>query len=414
MGFWLNWNVEDNVKMQVFADNAAAANRESLCSGSRESPVPVRHGTKRKLEETEEVKDTNGPKCICRNSREVYFDTRQHIYNVSMSKLGSFRQTLDPSLRRSVVICNTLRAIEREMVSEGLSPRPPVTLLPSIETDKMTLDPIPNTTTDCYPAATTSSYIGAAGNVVSAVETVSCRDCCELGYEKSLTDLDSISGRATPYPSINNSSNNEDLNQSRSPCDREMWAPAIDNSSSSSSAAMVTASSSSSSSAVSERAHVSTNTISWSNVLCFPGQNEMVTTNSSEDVWPSNGAYFDHEANGSGSGPESGGPNTSPSASSDSGISTASDEIFGDIDLSLYDFDLLPMSPPSSRAPSAEELLRSFPPTGQSIQLTAPVSTTSYAISTMLPSNSHSRHTRSYEGVPEEFDHVMHAMPAPP
>ncbi|GAB6021438.1 SERTA domain containing 2 [Chamberlinius hualienensis] len=414
MGFWLSWNVEDNVKMQVSADNAAAASRKSPCPDSKECPGLVRHGTKRKLEEetTEEVLKT---KCIRRNSR-VYSNTRERIYSASMTKLNRFRQSPEPPLRSSVLICNTIRTIEKEMRSEGLSPSPPpVAILASIETnetDKITLDPIPNTNSDCYPAATTSSppYFGAPGNVVSAVENVSCRDNnCELGYEKRLTDLDSVSGRATPYPSTNNSNNNIDLIQNRS----ELWVPVVESSSSSSAASASVAASSSSSSLVSDRVNhlSSTNTISWSNVLCFPGQNELITTSSSvsEDVWPSNGAFFDPEVNGNGGNePESGGPNTSPSSSSDSGISTASDEIFGDIDLSLYDFDVVPLSPPNSRAPSAEDLLqlRIIPPTGQSIQLAAPLSS-----SYVLPSN---RHSRSFDGMSEEFDHVMHVMPTPP
>lgn len=48
-----------------------------------------------------------------------YRQRRLAVLNLSMCKLARYRQCSDPSLRRSVLICNTLRHIEREMEAEG-------------------------------------------------------------------------------------------------------------------------------------------------------------------------------------------------------------------------------------------------------------------------------------------------------
>ncbi|XP_045120918.1 mucin-2-like isoform X3 [Portunus trituberculatus] len=50
-----------------------------------------------------------------------YHQQRLSVLNMSMYKLNRFRQFPDPSLHRSVLICNTLRHIERELEAEGVS-----------------------------------------------------------------------------------------------------------------------------------------------------------------------------------------------------------------------------------------------------------------------------------------------------
>lgn len=45
---------------------------------------------------------------------------RQLVFNLSMCKLSRYRQTADPSLVRSVLICNTLKRLERELDREGI------------------------------------------------------------------------------------------------------------------------------------------------------------------------------------------------------------------------------------------------------------------------------------------------------
>lgn len=55
--------------------------------------------------------------CMC--GPACYRQRRLAVLNISMCKLGRYRQFTDPSLYRSVLICNTLRYIEREMEQEG-------------------------------------------------------------------------------------------------------------------------------------------------------------------------------------------------------------------------------------------------------------------------------------------------------
>ncbi len=55
--------------------------------------------------------------CMC--GPTCYRQRRLTVLNISMCKLGRYRQFTDPSLYRSVLICNTLRYIEREMEQEG-------------------------------------------------------------------------------------------------------------------------------------------------------------------------------------------------------------------------------------------------------------------------------------------------------
>ncbi|GJQ66482.1 hypothetical protein Trydic_g4476 [Trypoxylus dichotomus] len=77
-----------------------------------------------------------------------------------------FRQCSDPSLRRSVLICNTLRKLEREMESEP--PEPCYPTLPEM-TSPSRLSPVPEVSS----------------------------------YEQSLREMTSSSGRATPFPQAN-------------------------------------------------------------------------------------------------------------------------------------------------------------------------------------------------------------------
>lgn len=79
------------------------------------------------VQETSEVHPPNG--CCDRASSGrnpvnggccCYRRQRLAVLNISMCKLGRYRQFPDPSLHRSVLICNTLRCIEREMEREGV------------------------------------------------------------------------------------------------------------------------------------------------------------------------------------------------------------------------------------------------------------------------------------------------------
>ena len=58
----------------------------------------------------------------CRRGRTCYKQSRLAVVNISMCKLARYRQFPDPSLHRSVLICNTLRYLEREMERDRSPP----------------------------------------------------------------------------------------------------------------------------------------------------------------------------------------------------------------------------------------------------------------------------------------------------
>lgn len=61
----------------------------------------------------------NSKSARCGCGIDDYERRRINVLNLSMFKLGKYRAFPDPSLYRSVLICNTLRHIEREMEQEG-------------------------------------------------------------------------------------------------------------------------------------------------------------------------------------------------------------------------------------------------------------------------------------------------------
>lgn len=65
------------------------------------------------------------PNCSCGDElyfrrRNAYHRRRQVVFNLSVSKLGRYRQAANPSLLRSVLVCNTLRNLEKEFEKEGV------------------------------------------------------------------------------------------------------------------------------------------------------------------------------------------------------------------------------------------------------------------------------------------------------
>lgn len=261
--------------MQVFCDEATS--RAPACSGER--PRGAARGKKRKFASVEEeAAETGGA---------PYTAHRQSVYDISVRKLNRYRQVPEQSLRRSVLVCNTVRSIEREMVGEGMeldAASASSSFLPAMQADSMTLDPIP-------------------------------------------------SQAPSPFPDHHHHPHHQmDWRPAYEPCERTAPSPGGEDEEEGD-----------------ERLRSTSSCISWSSVLDFSSQSDCPDVS-----WRPEEEEEEEDATGK--------PNTSPSASSDSGISTASDEIFGDVDLSLYDFDLLPLSPPSARAapPSAEELLRCF------------------------------------------------------
>ncbi|XP_063984694.1 uncharacterized protein LOC135166420 isoform X1 [Diachasmimorpha longicaudata] len=73
----------------------------------------------------------------CRRGRACYRQRRLAVLNISMCKLARYRQFPDPSLHRSVLICNTLRHLEREMERD----RSPPPMEPVIQAPMAQLQP---------------------------------------------------------------------------------------------------------------------------------------------------------------------------------------------------------------------------------------------------------------------------------
>ncbi|XP_049960693.1 protein enabled homolog [Schistocerca serialis cubense] len=139
-----------------------------------------------------------GPDAAC------YRQRRLAVLNISMCKLGRYRQFPDPSLRRSVLICNTLRYIEREMEQEGCFFGGGVTHVPAAA-------PPPPAPTPQPPAEPEPSYqphfadvsapSPAAAPAYAAPQYRVPAHGADLipPYEHTLRDF-SASGRATPFP----------------------------------------------------------------------------------------------------------------------------------------------------------------------------------------------------------------------
>ena len=87
----------------------------------------------------------------CRRGRACYRQRRLAVLNISMCKLARYRQFPDPSLHRSVLICNTLRHLEREMERDRSPPpmepviQAPIAQLQPPEQGRLTPFPMPPT-----------------------------------------------------------------------------------------------------------------------------------------------------------------------------------------------------------------------------------------------------------------------------
>ncbi|XP_063957908.1 SERTA domain-containing protein 2-like [Lytechinus pictus] len=81
-------------------------------------PGLVGTGTKRKRDDGEDGVEGSHRLATCSQVCS-YTLQRQCVLNLSACKLQMSRQQIEPPLRRSVLICNTLRHIERELRAEG-------------------------------------------------------------------------------------------------------------------------------------------------------------------------------------------------------------------------------------------------------------------------------------------------------
>ncbi|XP_011303676.1 uncharacterized protein tara isoform X1 [Fopius arisanus] len=89
----------------------------------------------------------------CRRGRACYRQRRLAVLNISMCKLARYRQFPDPSLHRSVLICNTLRHLEREMERD----RSPPPMEPVIQAPMAQLQPPEQGRLTPFPMPPTSS-----------------------------------------------------------------------------------------------------------------------------------------------------------------------------------------------------------------------------------------------------------------
>ena len=394
-----------------------------------------------------------------------YQRKRQQIFNMSLYKMSRFRQANETSLLRSVLICNTLRMLEKDFEKEGvkinfgpngvsfISPVPPSSDLDFVPAFQSSSQSSYECTSDPPEPTPFGGTLSSTENEPYSYTSLCESNCDTSEYDKYFSmDSGSSSGRVTPflknfssgdYPqnrtgelnsafwtsedeqvpdrlsslnwssmlsfsnSSSSSSSNEisldqrHQNQSRSEVlspgamisyqDSDQSLPARTSSSvltsscdsnssssvtfatllprasipSSSSPSIqpnplqVSPSASSDSYLLSSTSSVSSTYFSISSSLPLYSQSPTITqqTCGTSSVISSNSTSFSTSA-----------PSLMSSTYMNSYLSysTNSDEIFGDIDLSLYDFDIFsPLSPPyaaNKSAPimSAEELIRNI------------------------------------------------------
>ena len=299
------------------------------------------------------LQDTNGLS---------YAKIRQIIFSISMVKLTRYRQTPDPSLARSVLICNTLKRLEKELEKEGFKisfgPGGVSFVPPAISSDS-----VPTSSSELMVSDDNSDdeYIDPITDDESCVAKPDGADSEKSSY----LDIDSFpSGRVTPF--LRNSiEDNEDVYSFH---DKTLTESAIPQSAlwnleepserlsslnwssvlsfnTSSSTAESTQNNVTSSSKTPASYSITESKTSTLHTLMPPSS---PTTTSSETLTASpcqTRANLKSHRLSFHSNPSS---CTSSSSSYNSG--STNDEIFGDIDVSLYDFDLLsppPLTPPN-------------------------------------------------------------------
>ena len=137
--------------------------------------MATQNGAKRKHDEVD------GGAASRTSSVATYVTQRQSMLDISMVKLQNSPTRKEPSLRRSVLIFNTLRRIETELQQEGikLHPNAKASLLPSIESgDDVTLDSIPsveNKPSHCHQGAP-PVLNGVAAISAAALNSRTCGD----------------------------------------------------------------------------------------------------------------------------------------------------------------------------------------------------------------------------------------------
>lgn len=288
----------------------------------------------------------------------TYIQQRQSILDISMYKLRMppVRRT-EPSLRRSVLIYNTLRVIEHELQQEGVAP-PPVS--PSLfqplqedDMDPMNLDPIPGATDHpprpdcplpCPTSAPLSAPIGSSSQlgVVAALPPVRTPFCTPMEC--------SPEAPPTPAPPIVQEDNHS-LHQEEPETEPEPIIHTLQ---------------------------------PVTNATKLASSSADVLLNNDRGALSSLSSMFDLDYSRTGPMPLLPMPALPNGCSVQSHLSSShhrqhhnpngQTDIFGDIDLTLYDFDLFSsFSSNVKMAPlSAEELMHSFPTDAHPSQLSSP------------------------------------------
>lgn len=304
-------------------------------------------GIKRKLSE-DAIEEEESTWCSA-NRHNIYMWQRQSVLNISMCKLNHYRQVPNPSLRRSVLIFNTLRNIEEEMRNEMTQvsqtddciATTPLSELPGhmptgADNSPPSFSPHPLCSLDMdQPSPPVPLFLSRTfGQNMDDDEVMVCdssSSSCENGESgvKYFLDLDS-NGRATPYISDHAIRTNTDWSNHQDD------KPSI---------------------------------LHWSSNDSFNNQNEHCNPSSYRSHYrfssfskPSrnNGLYCSDTDELESSNDDS--AYSSPSSNC-SAVSPSGSSVLTELDLSLYDFDLLTSPLPQSRLPalSAEELIRTFP-----------------------------------------------------
>ncbi|XP_054711168.1 serine-rich adhesin for platelets-like [Uloborus diversus] len=356
-------------------------------------------GLKRKhAEDDDEDEDREDPPTAPSRRMQTYSQRRLSMLNTTYDKLNKIKQTADSNLRSYVLMLNTMRKIEREMEKDGIKVDGLTgsTFLPAvnnqIELDSRLTDVFPSTTTtetqsssilssvnyatDTYTVDSASRTVAAS--VINSPQppnnnTFGCGNSAEgysADYEKYFMVLDDpSSGRATPFvrtevdsgalwnddsdrlPSLNWSSVLKIVDGDSASAIGSLYSDAnVD-----SSAASCSYDASSSSSGCSD-CSLSDDAISNSETslhTLMPATTVLSSSLNNVGVYYCPSTLTSPNMS-SASGSTSPNPGSSPTSSED--------EIFGDIDVALYDYDFTPLSPPNVKMTpvSAEELMQSL------------------------------------------------------
>lgn len=250
-------------------------------------------------------------------------EIRQIVFNVSMCKLSRYRQTADPDLFKSVLICTTLKRLQRDLESEGMKINFGSNGVSFVPINGEVTSPSVNEKT-VAPSSSTSKVAPVAPLIAneaessisiteSSVECTLTSDCFLLSSKFDSDD----SGRLTPHPA-----------SEIEPCE---------SSTSSSSSYSSSCSSSSSDIQITSASYSSEQVSLSSRGRCLQDKDETLPVS-----------------------PVSIESTRQPENHSQQRV----DELFGDIDLSMYDFDILaPLKTPSAPKATpitAEDLIESI------------------------------------------------------